>query len=102
MNKNRLIILIVTTIAVVTWVVSQVIFAKPSTPVPANLQAALEPVSPDFDQETLAKIARTIKPPLVQQVQIIRSSPSPTPSVKPATPSAKPAESDVALPGGGR
>ncbi|OGE30943.1 hypothetical protein A2631_04660 [Candidatus Daviesbacteria bacterium RIFCSPHIGHO2_01_FULL_44_29] len=102
MNKNRLIILIVTTIAVVTWVASQVIFAKPSTPVPANLQSALEPVSPDFDQETLAKIAKTIKPLLVQQVQVIRSSPSPTPSIKPATPSAKPTASNAALPGGGQ
>jgi len=68
-------ILIITFIVTVLWIASSIINTKPSEEVSADLQTALEPLNPNFDQKTLDRINNIQAP-----TQVTTSSPTPIPT----------------------
>jgi hypothetical protein len=87
-KKELVIILIITFIVIIIWVVSDIFHSKPSVPLDPKLETILEPVDPNFDQETLAKLKNiSLKSP-----PPISTKPNPTPTPLPR-PSSSPIES---------
>lgn len=79
MKKNQLIfILVVTFIVVMSWVVFDIIHTKASVPLNSQLNEAIEPINPEFDQTVLDQVKNT------QEVKI--AIPSPTPIKSGQTP----------------
>lgn len=75
MSTSRLIVLILTFVCFLVWFSADLIRTKPSVVNSPELEQALEPIDPTFNQETLSKIQN-----LKQNI--------PQPSLKPATSSA--------------
>ncbi|MBI2595223.1 hypothetical protein HYW46_00620 [Candidatus Daviesbacteria bacterium] len=85
MNRKELIIVFaITFIVVAIWIISDAYRnTKPSIPPDPKLQKIMDPVDPNFDEETI----KAIKNPPVIQVPVITN---PQPSEQPATGSAIP------------
>jgi hypothetical protein len=78
-KKELLILLIATTIVIVIWIIASIFQTKPSEAISSDLQTALEPLTPTFDQQTLDKISR-LNPVLTP---ITTPTPIPTPIAAP-------------------
>src|ERR1700731_4779064 len=62
MRRNFLAILLFTFLVVVTWVTSNILHTKSAVPITSELEQALLPINPNFDQSTLDLISK-IQPP---------------------------------------
>lgn len=71
MSKSKLIILIFTALAVISWVVADLFLVRSEAPLSEETKAAVEPVSPDFNQTTLDLISKTIKSQSPPPIKII-------------------------------
>ncbi len=82
MNRKEFFFLITTTcIVIIVWVISDIYHTKANTPVSPTLQQALEPLTPNFDQQTLDKIKKINNTPI--QASDNSSSPNPNPTLTP-------------------
>ncbi|KKQ67495.1 MAG: hypothetical protein US86_C0001G0422 [Candidatus Daviesbacteria bacterium GW2011_GWA2_38_24] len=61
MTKTWVIFLSLTLLVTVAWVSSAIYYAKPNKPVSAEVQAALEPLNPEFDIPTLKEIESKVR-----------------------------------------
>lgn len=86
MNKTQITVLIITLICFLIWLGADLRRTKPSEVVSPELQKALEPFSPGFDQDTLDKIenleqksidSQAITPPPPQRATTSSATPSP-------------------------
>ena len=85
-KKEFIIVLVITFIATMVWVISDIIFnTKPSVIIDAKLQSSLEDISPSFDNKILDQISKLSLPstPIPQNTPAIFPSPLPLPSFPP-------------------
>lgn len=55
-KKEFFILLFITFIVIMIWVIADIIHSKASVQIDPKLQGLLEPIEPDFDEQTLFKV----------------------------------------------
>ena len=56
-RKEFVVVLVLTFIVIIIWIITDIIHTRPSVEVDPKVQNIIEPISPDFDQETLKQIS---------------------------------------------
>jgi hypothetical protein len=86
MNKKEFIIVLVATfIAVMVWLVADILFnTKASVPISPKLQSLLEPISPSFDGRILEQVKNLPDIGRPQPTASSSSTPTPLPTALPS------------------
>jgi hypothetical protein len=89
-TKDKIAILIIALVLVLAWISADFLFPKPTIPPSPEIQKALEPVDPAFDEAAvrLIKDLNITNKPLEATAPATTPTPVPQPTPKPATPSA--------------
>lgn len=61
-KRGWIIVLIITVLAIVVWILLDVILAKPNTGIDQKTQKLITPVNPNFDKSTLEKVENVYIP----------------------------------------
>lgn len=80
MNKQFVIVVIITFIVIIVWIIADIIHTKPSVPLNPKLEVLLAPISPNFDQKIISQI-KEVTP--VEEIEVPQQ-PQPTPSASTA------------------
>lgn len=74
-RKEFVILAVITTIVIFVWIIADIIHTKSAVLVLPQVEKALTPLNPNFDQDTLDKIKSLKNQPLVTPTPLSVSTP---------------------------